>query len=152
MAIYHLGDCYMRGSNGFEKDMPKAVELLEGAAELGSREAHGLLGYFCENADDWGIDKDMARAVEHYEFVAKQGDVFSRFNLGAIKHDTGNNGLALKHWMISAKLGDADSIDEIKDMLTRGIASKSDYAEALRGYNDAVDEMSSPERDEAKAY
>ena len=153
VAIHHLGDCYMKGVSGFEKDLPKAIELLERAAELGLREAHCLLGVvFDENIDDLGIVNDMARAVEHYEFAAKQGDALSRRNLGVIEYKAGNNGLALKHWMISAKLGDAGSIDQIKDMLTVGIASKSDYAEALRGYNDAVEEMSSPERDEAKAY
>ena len=151
VAICHLGDCYMKGINRYERDMPKAVELVERAAALGSREAHSQLGIlFDEDTDDWGIDKDMARAVEHYEIAAKQGHAFSRFNLGAIEHDTGNNGLALKHWMISAKLGDADSIDKIKDMLRWGIASKSDYAEDLRGFNDAVEEMSSSERDEAR--
>ena len=152
-AIYHLGNNYMEGINGFERDMPKAVELLERAAELGSKEAHYQLGVvFDEDTDDWGIDKDMTSAVEHYEFAAKRGDVMARFNLGAIEQNKGNEGLALKHYMISAKLGDADSINKIKDMLTVGIASKSDYAEALRGYNDADEEMSSPERDEAKAF
>ena len=151
VAIHHLGDCCMRGINGFERDMPKAIELLERAAALGLREAHGWLGdVFDENTDVWGIDKDMARAVEHYEFAAKQGHALSRHNLGVMEYKAGNKGLALKHWMISAKLGDADSIDRIKDMLRWGIASKSDYAEALRGFNDAVEEMSSRERDEAK--
>ena len=122
----------MRGINGFQRDMPKALELFDRAAELGVKEAHFQLGCaFDEDIDDWGIDKDKARAVEHYEIAAKQGHAFSRFNLGTIEHDTGNNGLALKHWMISAKLGDADSIDKIKDMLSWGIASKSDYAEAF---------------------
>ena len=143
----------MRGSDGFEKDMPKAVELLERAAELGVKEAHFQLGCaFDENAYDWGIDKDMARAVEHYEFAAKLGDALSRYNLGVVEHNTGNYGLAMKHWMISAKMGCGPSMDEIKDMLSWGMASKSDCAEALRGYDDAVEEMSSPEREEAMAY
>ena len=94
----------------------------------------------------------MARALEHYEFAAKQGHVTARQNLGVIASNTGKYGLALKHWMISAKLGCAASLDDIKVMYAEGLASKSDYAEALRGYHDAVEEMSSPERDKAKAY
>ncbi|EJK45738.1 hypothetical protein THAOC_35632 [Thalassiosira oceanica] len=152
-AIRLLGESYMNGINGLEKDMLKAVEVLERAAELGEKEAHGLLGeLFDENTDDWGIDKDMAGAVGHYEFAAKRGHALSRHNLGFIEHNKGTYGLARKHLMISAKLGFKPSLDEIKNMHRWGIASKSDHADALRGYNDAVEEMSSPERDEAKAY
>ena len=153
VAIYFLGDCFLMGTNGFEKDVPKALELVERAAELGSREANGQLGnLFDENAYGLGIDKDRARAVEHYEIAAKQGSALARHSLGVIEHNTGNYGLAMKHWMISAKMGCGPSMDEIKDMLSWGMASKSDCAEALRGYDDAVEEMSSPEREEAMAY
>ena len=31
-----------------------------------------------------------------------------------------------------------------------GLATKADYAAALRGYQNAVEEMSSPDRDEAE--
>ena len=82
----------------------------------------------------------------------KQGHVAARHTLGLYELDSGNYGPALKHFIISAKLGDAQSLDEIKEMYTEGLASKSDYAEALREYHDAVEEMSSPERDKAKAY
>ena len=94
----------------------------------------------------------MARAIEHYEFAAKQGHGAARHNLGIYEFDSGNHGLALKHWLISAKLGHEDSLEDIKEMYTEGLASKSDYAEALRGYHDAVKEMRSPQRDEAKEY
>ena len=33
----------------------------------------------------------------------------------------------------------------------KGLATKDDYAEALRGYQNAVEEMSSPDRAEAKS-
>lgn len=92
----------------------------------------------------------MARAVEHYEIAAKQGDIKARHNLGTTDHNAGNHGLALKHFMISAKMGCELSLDDIKEMYAKGLASKADYAEALRWYHDAVKEMSSPERDEPK--
>ena len=145
--------CYMDGDHGLEKDMPRAVELFERAAALGLKDAHRELGIiFDEVIGDEGIGKDMIRAVKHYEIAAKQGHVSARHNLGIYEHNSGNYGPALKHWMISAKLGHLGSLDEIKDMYTEGLASKCDYAEALRGCHDAVKEMSSPERDEAKAY
>ena len=152
-GIYNLAISYRDGRDGLEEDVPRAVELFERAAELGSKDAHyDLATIFNEHTAGEGIDKDMARALEHYEFAAKQGHVAARHNLGIYEFDSGNYGLACKHWMISAKLGDADSLNNIKGLYTKGLASKSDYADALRGYHDAVEEMNSPERDEAKAY
>ena len=151
-AIHYLGWCYRDGDHGLEKDMSRAVELFERAAELGLKEAHyELATIFNEYMDDSGIAKDMVRAVGHYEIAAKQGHVAARHNLGIYELYSGNDGFALKHWMISAKLGDAGSLDYIKEMYTKGLASKADYADALRGYHGAAKEMSSPERVEAKA-
>ncbi|EJK73916.1 hypothetical protein THAOC_04438 [Thalassiosira oceanica] len=160
-AIHCLGTCYRHGDHGLKKDMPRAVRLWERAAELGLKEAHFDLGnMFDENIafdgvdNDMsrvdGVDNDMSRAIEHYEFAAKQGDVIARNNLGAINYNMGNYGLARKHWMISAKLGFKESLDEIKEMYMKGMALKSDYAEVMRGYYVANKEMSSPERDESK--
>ena len=153
VAIHHLGICYRNGDCGLEKDMSRAVELFERAAVLGLKKAHFDLGYiFDEDTDDKGIAKDMSRASELYEIAAKQGHVLARFSLGIIDLKSGKYGLALKHWIISAKLGCPASLGAIKDLFREGLASKSDYAEAMRGYHDAVKEMSSPERDEAKAF
>ena len=52
--------------------------------------------------------------------------------------------------MISAKMGDKGSVDNIKRAFMRGIATKEQYAESLKGYQDAVYEMMSHDRDEAK--
>ena len=62
----------------------------------------------------------------------------------------GNYELALQHWMISAKMGREKSLNNIKSMFKEGHATKAQYAEALRGYRDAVEEMKSPQREEAK--
>jgi len=51
--------------------------------------------------------------------------------------------------MISAKLGFKLSLDMIKMMFTNGNATKTDFVEALRGYQSAVEETRSPDRDEA---
>lgn len=133
--------------------MFRAVELLERAAEHDFIGAHcNLWLIFDEHTTDKGIDKDRARAVEHYESAAKLGDVKARHNLGRIDYCAGNYGFAIKHWAISAKLGCKYSLDATNENYTDGMASKSDYAKALRGYYDAVKEMSSPDRDEAKFF
>mmetsp|Transcript_38393 Transcript_38393/g.86443 ORF Transcript_38393/g.86443 Transcript_38393/m.86443 type:complete len:84 (-) Transcript_38393:172-423(-) len=66
----------------------------------------------------------------------------------------GNHDLAVQHFLISAKLGYQDSLDNVKIMFMPCVvhrATKDDYAEALRGHQKAVAEMTSPDRDEAKA-
>ena len=52
--------------------------------------------------------------------------------------------------MISAKLGSKLSVEHIKDYFMKGRATKEQYAEALKGYQDAVEEMKSHDRDAAK--
>ena len=54
--------------------------------------------------------------------------------------------------MISAKMGLKPSLDIIRRMLVDGTATKAQYAEALKGYQDAVEEMKSPERDAALRF
>ena len=56
----------------------------------------------------------------------------------------------MRHFLISAKMGHKDSVAEIKGMLMSGIATKEQYAQALKGYQAAVEEMKSHDRDEAK--
>ena len=52
--------------------------------------------------------------------------------------------------MISAKMGNEKSLNRIKEMFKEGHATKAQYAEALLEYRDAVEEMKSPQREEAK--
>ena len=44
------------------------------------------------------------------------------------------------------------SLEEIKSLFKMGHATKAQYAEALKGYQDALEEMRSPEREKAKNY
>ena len=54
--------------------------------------------------------------------------------------------------MISAKMGDQGTLNAIKDMFMKGHATKVQYAEALMGYQKALEEAKSPQREEAKAF
>ncbi|EJK73217.1 hypothetical protein THAOC_05170, partial [Thalassiosira oceanica] len=67
------------------------------------------------------------------------------------EYDAGNYDLALQHWMISAKLGHEYSLKNVRIFSMTGLATKADYAAALRGYQKAAEEMSSHDRDEAKS-
>ena len=64
----------------------------------------------------------------------------------------GNMDRALKHFMIAAGGGDNDSLKKIQQMLMNGDAMKDDYAKALRAYQACLNEMKSPQRDEAAAF
>ena len=79
------------------------------------------------------------------------GDVSARYNLGNAEHRAKNFDLALQHWLISAKLGEHNSLNKVKTSFMKGLATKADYAAALRGYQSAIEEMSSSDRDEAKS-
>ncbi|EJK46608.1 hypothetical protein THAOC_34716, partial [Thalassiosira oceanica] len=149
MAIYNLGTKYDFGRYGLEKDVTKAVELYERAAELGVKEAHYNLGVLYANGA--GVEKDMAKAMRHYEAAVMCGHVPARFNLGNIEGKAGNHVIALQHMMISAKLGHEYSLNTVKRMFMAGLATKDEYAASLRGYQNAIKDMSSSDRDEAKA-
>jgi len=149
MAIYDLGTKYDFGEYGLVKDVTRAVELYERAADLGMNEAHHNLGVLYANGKE--VAKDMAKAFHHYEAAAMSGHVSARYILGAMEGKAGNYDLALQHMMISAKLGCEDSLGMIKAAFMDGLASKADYATALRGYRESIDEMSSPDRDKAKS-
>ncbi|EJK54623.1 hypothetical protein THAOC_25731 [Thalassiosira oceanica] len=147
-AIALLGDWYYHGSLGLNRNVPRAIELWTEAAELGLLAAHNQLGVVYHNGI--GVEEDKPRGFHHWQQAAMKGDVDSRHNLGTVERKNGNYQLAVKHCMISAKMGDETSLNAIKDMFKEGHATKPQYAEALLGYRDAVEEMKSPQREEAK--
>ncbi|EJK70315.1 hypothetical protein THAOC_08336 [Thalassiosira oceanica] len=88
--------------------------------------------------------------IRHWQEAAMNGDVASRHFLGVAEYNQGNCELAVQHLMISAKMGDELSLNCIKEMFMGGLATKEQYTEALMGYRDAVEEMKSPQREDAK--
>ena len=146
-AILFLGDQYFYGNLGLTKDAPRAIQLWTKAAELGSSDAHSQLGGRYYTGD--GVVEDKPRAIHHWQQAALKGEVESRYCLGVAEPDE-NFELAVQHWMISAKMGHEESLNDIKTMFMDGHATKAQYAEALRGYQHAIEEMKSPQREEAK--
>ena len=147
-AIYYLGQTYYFGDFGLTKDVPRAIELFTEAAELGSVEAHCQLGIAYYAGD--GVEEDKPRGIQLWQQSARKGHAMSRHKLGVVEFHNGNYKLAVQHWMISAKIGLEDSLNVVKDMFMEGHATKAQYAEALRGYGDAAEEMKSHQREEVK--
>ena len=120
------------------------------AAELGVKNAHYNLGVLYREGTD--VEKETVKMIRHYEAAAMGGHVHARFSLGCAEGNAANCNLALQHFLIAAKLGHNDALDNVKAMFMSSLATKADYAEALRGYQSAVEEMRSPNRDEAKSF
>ena len=146
-AVEFLACSYYHGDFGLKKDVQRSVELWTEAAELGSIDAHFELGRSYIHGD--GVGQDQAKAVGHWEYAAMKGNVESRHSLGIAEYNAGNYPLAVKHFLISAKMGDKDSLDMIKEMFSEGYATKAQYSEALKGYGHAVEETKSHQREEA---
>jgi hypothetical protein len=58
----------------------------------------------------------------------------------------------VKHQIIAANLGYEPSLKPIKYMFVAGIVSKEEYAAALRGFQAAVNETKSAEREKGEAF
>ena len=146
-AINHLGHKYFFGELGLQKDALRASELWTEAAEHGSIEALFNLGNMYYHGK--GVQEDEARAIQFWTKAALQGHVDSRHILGGYEFGKGSHDRAVKHFLVSAKMGDKISVEAIKEVFTIGNATKEQYAEALKGYQDAVEEMKSHDRDQA---
>ena len=147
-AITRLGDKHYHGHLGLANDVPRATELYTEAAELGSISAHCELGITYYYGD--GVEEDKPRGIHHLQQAAMKGEAASRHNLGCAERHNGNYELAVQHWIIAAKMGFEVSLHCTKMMFKEGHATKAQYGEALMGYRDAVEEMRSPQREEAK--
>ena len=149
-ALDYLGwEYFYGGEHGLEKDVQRAIELWAEAADLGSMEAHFQLGNKYCSGD--GVEKDKAKGIFHWQEAANKGHAQSRHKLGVVESNADNWNLALKHFLISAKMGYKCSLDAIRLMFAHGHATKAQYADALKGYQDAFEETKSPERDFARA-
>ena len=148
VAMHFLGDQYCHGRLGLTKDVPRAIELWTEAAELGSLYAYYQLGIAYYTGND--VEEDKPKSIRHLQHAAMKGHAQSRHQLGAVEFEAGNYNLAVQHLMISAKMGNEKSLNGIQEIFKIGQATKAQYAEALLGYRYAVEEMKSPQREEAK--
>ncbi|EJK45952.1 hypothetical protein THAOC_35408, partial [Thalassiosira oceanica] len=92
--------------------------------------AINFLGYKYYHGE-LGLQKDLQNAVELLTDAAELGSIDALCNLG-IAYDT------------------RGGVENIKRAFMSGAAKKEQYAEALKGYHDAVEETKSHDRDEAK--
>ena len=137
VAVNNLAERYSNGMLGLQQDERRAVELWTEAAELGSLKALCHLGdsYYSGN----GVQENKAKGILFYKKGAMQGHVESRHKLGCYEGQKGNFDRAVRHLLISAKMGDKKSVEAIKMVFMDGMATKEQYTEALKRYQDAVE-------------
>ena len=145
VAMTQMGNKYLG-----EGEYDKALQYFAKAAELGDAAAHGCLGGMYYNGE--GVEKDEERAVYHLEQAAIGGHPQARAGLGFHEKNNGRMERAAKHYIIAANLGYDISLKHIKDLFVDGIVSKEEYAAALRGYQAAVNETKSAEREKGEAF
>jgi len=149
IAISKQGIYYRDGTSGYPQDYGKALDLFYRASELGHATAYANIGYAYDNGE--GVEVDTKKGVYYYELAAVGGNEVARYNLGVIEESAGNIDRAIKHYMISTRSGDPDSLKEIKELYSNGHATKEDYTKALRTYQTYLGEIKSRQRDEAAA-
>lgn len=129
-AINELGNVYLNGLLGVNKDYNKAFGYYQKASDIGYFDAINNLGYMYDLG--LGIKQDRSKAIEIYEVAATKGSIRALYNLG-ISYINGLDGVpkdivqAYKYldiaryntqfsknmnlkWSIRARLDELDSI------------------------------------------
>ena len=95
---------------------------------------------------------DKKKAQHYVDLAAMNGDVDARYNLGLLEDEAGNEHRAYKykHFILAAKAGLKQSLDQVKEGFIKGVVTKDKYANTLRAYQQRHDEIKSDQRDEAE--
>jgi TPR repeat protein len=141
-ALCQLGVMSIQRGDG------NAFRYYSKAASLGDIEAHFYLSLMYHIGGS--VERDMKKRVYHLEEAAIGGHPVARYNLGCTEGGNGRFDRAVKHFIIAAKLGFDDALEELKKYFLKGVASKEDYEAALRGHQAAVDAAKSTQREEAE--
>ena len=151
--------CSMGKEKYQEGDYKSAFEYATRAVALGDTEAHYQLGHVEAHyglsilyQHGQGVEKDTKKELYHAEQAAIGGHPEARHNLGCIEEENGRVDMALKHWIIAAKLGFDKSLETVKNLYKAGFASKDDFTAALRGYQTVFVAAKSPQREEAAKF
>ena len=92
-----------------------------------------------------------AFSTHYYKLAAIGGNVLARCNLAIAEIEAGYMKRALAHYTIAAGSGHNKSLKEIQKFYTNGMATKENYASALRAYQTFLMEIKSEQRDKAAA-
>ncbi|KAL7538594.1 hypothetical protein ACHAXR_008675, partial [Thalassiosira sp. AJA248-18] len=147
-AMNSLAHAYANGKYGLPQNHRKAIELYVRSGELRCADSYFRLGsaYY---KGEVGVVKDIEKALHYYKLGAVAGEHRARHDLGMHEGNTGNGKRAVKHFMISACVGDDDSLKAMHIAHSLGDATKDELLHASRSHSVAKDTMKSDHRDEA---
>ena len=149
LATFNMACYYKKGTNGYQHDYTKALELFHCSADLG--DPRGYNGICVAYELGHGVEVNKKKARHYFELAAVGGDELSRCNLGNIEMREGNADRALRHYMIAVRCGFLKSLKIIQEMYSHGHATKEDYSKALQSYQTYLEEIKSDRRDKAAA-
>ena len=142
-AIRTMGAIYYNQQN-----YSSAFEYWTKATQLGDVEAQNDLAVLYMEGN--GVEKDKKKEMYHLEEAAIGGHPVARYNIGMNEGRSGRLERAAKHFIIAAKSGHGESIDNLKACFMMGGVEKEDYAAALRAHQAALDATKSPHRERAE--
>jgi len=107
------------------KDLGKAAELYQKAADQGNARAQSNLGRFYETGR--GVPKDLSKAAELYQKAANQGNARAQYHLGWL-YEFGDGvpkdlGKAAELYQKAANQGDEDAIASLQRLSNPGSVS-----------------------------
>ena len=127
------------------------MELFEKAATLGSMDAHFNLANAYYQAMH-SYEKDVPKARHHYQIAAMGGIVRARHNLGYLEACAGNEDKSIRHYLISAKAGDDNSLGVVGGLFRTGYVSKEEFEGCLRAHKKSQDDTKSENRELAAKH
>ena len=125
--------------------MSKALEMWNKSADLGSVSAYYSIGIAYNIGD--GVEKNLCKSIHHWKLAAIGGHEQARQHLGMAEIDSGNIDRAMKHFLISARSGEENSLRAVGDGYKAGRVTKDEYARTLRAHKHTLDEIKSEQRD-----
>ena len=128
----------------------EAVKYLKRSVDFGDIDANYQIAVMY--AAGRGVEKDDKKRITHMKTAAIGGHPGARLDLAPIEIRNNRPDKAIKHMVIAAKLGDEAGIKGMKAYYELGMVKKEVFAEALRGYQTAVDATKSPQREKAREH
>ena len=150
-AFNTMSHIHLTGSYGMVKDEKKAFELLLRAKELGSAEATASIANAnAYNHGLFGLEKDVRVGKKFLELAAIGGCIEARYETACRENTKATVSRGVKHFMIAAKAGHEPSLNSMKKAYMQGYATKGEFEQTLRSYQESRAELKSDQRDVAQ--
>ncbi len=115
-----------------ERDYGSTFEYYTKAAEVGNMLAHQKLGHMYREGE--GVEKDMKKAIYHWEVAAIGGHPSARAVLGVIERSRGRHERAMKHFIIAVNQGLDGAVEQLKNQRSCSLAKQIGINTSITDY------------------